>query len=86
MPEISRFYGIIIYMFYNEHQPAHFHAKYGEYEAVIGIDSLAILRGQLPGRALGLVMEWASIHQSDLKKDWEMALKQKPLEKINPLK
>lgn len=86
MPEISRFYGIIISMFYNEHLPAHFHAKYAEFEAVIGIDALAVLKGSLPPRALGLVMEWAAFRQKELKADWEKALQQKPLEKIEPLK
>lgn len=86
MPEISRFYGIIIYMFYNEHQPPHFHVKYAEHEAVIGIETIAVLRGDLPPRALGLVMEWASLHQAELKSDWENVLKEKPLAKIDPLR
>lgn len=86
MPEISRFYGIVISMFYNEHLPAHFHARYAEFEVVIGIDTLAVLSGYLPPRALGLVMEWAVCHQNELKADWEKAMQQKPLEKIDPLK
>jgi len=86
MPEISRFYGIIIYIFYREHQPPHFHAVYGEYEALIAIDSLAVLHGHLPPRALGLVIEWATMHQEELKKVWQQAMEHKKLDKIEPLK
>lgn len=85
MPEISRFFGIVIYMFYNEHVPPHFHAKYAEHEAIIGIETLSVLSGSLPPRALGLVMEWASIHQVELRADWDKAIKQQPLQKITPL-
>jgi len=62
MPELSRFFGITIYMFYEDHAPPHFHARYGEFEALIR----AILDGKLPVRALGLVVEWASLHQEEL--------------------
>ena len=85
MPEISRFFGIIIYIYYNEHQPAHFHAVYGEYEALIMIDTLSILSGHLPARALGLVMEWASLHQEELRAIWNQAIHHEKLEKIDPL-
>jgi len=86
MPEISRFYGIVIYMFYNEHAPPHFHAKYAEDEVLISIDNLSVLKGSLPPRALGLTMEWAAEHQEELKLDWQNATNQRPLEKIKPLK
>jgi len=86
MPEISRFYGIIIYIFYREHQPPHFHAVYGEHEALIAIDSLGVLHGHLPPRALGLVIEWATMHQKELKKIWQQAMEHKKLNKIEPLK
>ena len=66
MPEISRFLGIIIAMFYNEHNPPHFHARYGEYKVEIAIKTLSVLAGKLPPRAMGLVMEWASRHQDEL--------------------
>ena len=66
MPEISRFYGIVIRMFYNDHLPPHFHAEYGENEALIDINNLAVIAGKLPPRALGLVMEWSSLHQSEI--------------------
>lgn len=85
MPEISRFYGIIIAMFYDDHNPPHFHARYGNDNAVIGIDSLQVLEGRIPHRALGLVMEWASQHQKELLKNWNMARKNKPPKSIAPL-
>lgn len=72
-------------MFYNEHAPAHFHARYGEHEVVIAIETLSILKGHFPPRALGLVMEWASLNQIELKNDWKKVLKQEPLKKIKPL-
>ena len=85
MPEISRFYGIIIRMYFDEHPPPHFHALYGEYEALININTLAIISGKLPGRALGLVMEWALLHQTELNALWERARELEPLGKIPPL-
>ncbi len=66
MPELSRFYGIIIRMYFADHAPPHFHAFYGDEEVVIDIRQLAIVRGSFSPRAFGLLMEWASIHQSDL--------------------
>ncbi|MBI5360366.1 MAG: DUF4160 domain-containing protein [Planctomycetes bacterium] len=86
MPSICRFYGIVIYIYYREHQPSHFHAVYGEHEALISIDTLAILSGNLPPRALGLVMEWADIHKDELKKVWRQAMACRQLDKIEPLK
>jgi hypothetical protein len=59
MPEISRFFGIIVAMFYDDHNPPHFHARYGKDGVAIEITSLQVLEGQIPGRALGLVIEWA---------------------------
>lgn len=85
MPEISRFYGIVIRMFYNDHFPPHFHAEYGGYEALIDMNTLAVVAGKLPLRALGLVMEWASYHQNELKSNWEKARNLEPLDKIVPL-
>lgn len=72
MPAISTFFGIVIEMFWREHGPPHFHATYGEYEAVIAIDTLDILRGELPRRAKGLVMEWANDHRDALQKNWDL--------------
>jgi hypothetical protein len=62
MPEISRFFGIVIRIFFNDHEPAHFHAIYGEFEALVEIETFAIYRGKLPQRALALVLEWATVH------------------------
>ncbi|MDE0269014.1 MAG: DUF4160 domain-containing protein [Acidimicrobiaceae bacterium] len=66
MPELSRFYGIVIYMYYGDHSPPHFHARYGDQEAVLGIDGLAVIRGRLPPWANGLVVEWAIQHRTEL--------------------
>ena len=85
MPEISRFYGIIIAMFWDDHNPPHFHARYGRHKAALEIRSLRILDGTLPPRALGLVVEWASHHVDELMRNWEEARNNKPLQKINPL-
>ena len=63
MPEISRFYGIIIKMFFADHNPPHFHVLYNDFNAIIEIETLSIIEGKLPPRALGMTMEWASIHQ-----------------------
>ena len=85
MPEISRFYGIVIRMFWREHGPPHFHAAYGNARALIGIDDLAVLKGELPARARGLVVEWASLHQAELRNAWERARRSEAPGKIAPL-
>jgi phosphomannomutase len=85
MPEISRFFGIIIAMFFDEHNPPHFHARYGEYKMEVAIESLSVLAGKFPPRALGLVMEWAVMHRNELMEDWELARLRSELKKISPL-
>jgi hypothetical protein len=85
MPEICRFYGIIVAIFYSEHNPPHFHALYGGHKASIGIRDLSIIDGSLPPRALGLVMEWAAMHQSELMSCWERAMSSQQPGKIAPL-
>ncbi len=85
MPEISRFYGIIIALYYNEHNPPHFYAKYGEFKAEIDIKTLELLKGSLPKRAKTLVLEWADEHKDELMKDWELARQNAELFKIEPL-
>jgi hypothetical protein len=85
MPEISRFFGIAIAMFFNDHAPSHFHATYGEHEAVIRIDTLETLSGQLPPRALAMVLEWAHQHRAELLENWELARSGMALQKIEPL-
>jgi hypothetical protein len=85
MPEISRFFGIVIAMYFNEHNPPHFHARYGNDKVEIDIESLSVLAGRLPPRAMGLVIEWASRHQAELMEDWKLARAQAELRKIEPL-
>jgi len=85
MPSISRFFGVVIYLYFNDHLPPHFHAEYGEFEAVYTIDTLDILRGQLPRRAHGMVVEWALSHRAELRVNWDRAREQLPLEQIEPL-
>ena len=85
MPEISRFYGIVIRMYFNDHHPPHFHAEYAGSEVLVHIDTLAVFAGTLPPRAMGLVIEWASLHQQELRSDWEKAQNMEPLDKIDPL-
>lgn len=86
MPEISRFFGISIKMFFDDHPPPHFHAEYGGDKAVFDIRNLVVINGGLPSRALGLVVEWASQHQDELLDLWTRASKQQELYKIPPLK
>jgi hypothetical protein len=86
MPEVSRFYGIIIALYYNEHNPPHFHAKYGEYKVEINIQTLQIMKGELPKRAKALVLEWADEHRDELMLNWELARQNIELKEIEPLK
>jgi hypothetical protein len=85
MPEISRFFGIVIKMFFDDHNPPHFHAEYSGELALIDIRNLSVFSGRLPPRVMGLVIEWATIHQEELFVDWERARSQKDLLKISPL-
>jgi hypothetical protein len=85
MPRVSEFFGIVIYMYYNDHMPPHFHAEYGEKEAIYEIETLDVIRGSLPRRAHSMVIEWASEHRTEIKEDWERARLKKPLEKIEGL-
>ena len=85
MPELCRFYGIIIRIYFDDHSPPHFHAFYGEDEALVGIDSLDVLHGSLPARAQSLVAEWASLRQVELQAAWARAKRLEPPGKIAPL-
>lgn len=85
MPEISRFYGIVIQMYFGDHPPPHFHARYAGQSAKVDIDALAVIEGKLPARALGLVIEWASLHQEELRNAFERAATMQPPGKIEPL-
>ena len=85
MPEISRFLGILILMHFREHNPPHFHAVYNEFEAAITIETLALMEGKLPPRVLSLVIEWASVHQSELLENWNTLRKTGGFKRIPPL-
>jgi hypothetical protein len=85
VPRISAFYGIVITMYYRDHEPPHFHAIFGEYQAQIVIDTLDPLFGELPPRALRLVREWAALHRAELQANWEKARARKVLDTIPPL-
>jgi hypothetical protein len=85
MPEVSRFYGIVIQLFYGDHLPAHFHVTYSGQKAKIDIESLALIDGVLPPRAMGLVVEWASIHKEELREAFSKAAAMERPQKIAPL-
>ena len=85
MPTISYFFGIMIAMYAEDHNPAHFHVRYNEYKAIFGIDTIEMLAGYLPNRVVSLVIEWANEHHEELKENWKLC-KQKELPfKISPL-
>jgi hypothetical protein len=85
MPTISAFYGILVRMFYNDHPPPHFHARYGELEATVDIETLEIIEGELPTRAFHLVREWAMMHREELLEDWQLCRENRVPAKIEPL-
>ncbi len=85
MPEISRFYGIVIKMFFDDHEPPHFHVEYAEHQAVVSIETVALIGGTLPPRALGLVAEWAALRQEELREAWQRAKNLEPVDRIDPL-
>jgi hypothetical protein len=85
MPEVSRFYGIIIRFYYRDHPPTHFHAIYGEHQALIEIETGAIYRGRLPRTAYDLVNQWRAIHLNELRDNWNRARQQIPVRPIAPL-
>jgi hypothetical protein len=85
MPVISRFYGIVVSMSHSDDGPPHFRARYWECEAIVGIDPILILRGDLPARVVGMVVEWAMQHQTQLLEDWRLAQSKSALLPIEPL-
>lgn len=85
VPEISRFLGIVIRMYWNDHTLPHFHAEHGEHKATFAIDSLGLLAGYLPKRQHLFVVEWALVHQAELRADWNLARERRPLVPIEPL-
>ncbi len=84
MPEISRFLGIVIRMYYRDHLPPHFHAEYGEHEVTVEIDS-GIVEGRFPSRALSAVLDWYNLHRDELAHNWDLARQEQPLNRIEPL-
>ena len=86
MAQISRFLGIIISMYFDDHNPPHFHARYAEFEAEINIRNPSIMEGDLPPRVLGLVIEWATLHKEELLENWTLRENKQPFKKIEPLK
>ena len=85
MPEVSRFFGIVSTMYYDEHNPPHFHARYGSDRAAIEIETLRVREGRLPSRVLGLFVEWASEHQEEFMANWEAVRIDTPPSRIAPL-
>jgi hypothetical protein len=85
LPRISAFYGIVITMYYRDHEPPHFHAVYGEHQTQIVIATLEPLVGEFPPRALRLVREWAELHRAELDANWDKARARVSLDTIAPL-
>jgi Domain of unknown function (DUF4160) len=85
MPTLSIFFGIVIQMYWSDHNPPHFHALYAEHEALIDIQTLEVVRGSLPKRALAMVLEWTQEHQTELLAAWELASQNEHPGKIEPL-
>lgn len=85
MPEVSRFFGILITMYYDDHAPPHFHVRYADQRALVAIETLVLLRGRLAPRVFGMVVEWAALHQAELLENWERARQRVPLDRIDPL-
>jgi hypothetical protein len=85
MPTISAFYGITIRMYHRDHEPAHFHVFYQGSEAKIDIEKLQLMAGHLPRRALGLALDWAELHQNELRANWALAQQRRPISNIEPL-
>jgi len=86
MPELSRFYGIVIVMYYDDHPPPHFHAIYGSEKVEFSIDPPGVLKGRLSPRALALVTEWAAVHQAELLEAWDRRSAGQKMPKIEPLR
>jgi hypothetical protein len=85
VPEISRFFGIVIAMFHNDHPPPHVHVRYGEYWAKFDIETGSLIAGKMPRRATALVQEWCSLHLEELRADWRLVQERRPPNKIEPL-
>lgn len=85
MPELSRFLGIEILMYFDDHNPPHFHVKYNDHRAIITIKDLMLIEGELPPRVLGIAIEWAGLHKNELVENWNMVKETGKYFKIEPL-
>jgi hypothetical protein len=85
MPEISRFLGIKIYMYFNDHDPPHFHAKYNEFRGKVSIEDLRLIEGKLPNRVMALILEWVNEHRNELMENWNSLRETGKYQKIKPL-
>jgi hypothetical protein len=86
VPRISEFYGIVIEMYYGDHPPPHFHARYGDHSAKVEIETGNVIAGELPGQALRLVREWTAEHRGELKANWNLAVRHDKPRAIEPLR
>ena len=86
MPIVSEFFGIKIYMYWDEHNPPHFHAEYGEFKAIVSIKESVVLKGALPLKPLKLVLAWCEIHKEELFKNWDLAQNNSEISRIDPLR
>lgn len=86
MPLVSEFFGIKIYMYWDDHNPEHFHAEYGKFKAMISINEAVVLKGELPAKQLKLVLAWCEIHQSELLNNWKASQAHLEIAKIDPLR
>ena len=84
MPVISRFYGIVVFMNYNDHSPPHFHARYQDEEISVEIET-GIVEGRMSRRSLRMIFDWSDMHQVELLRNWELARQREPLRQITPL-
>lgn len=85
MPEISLFFGIRVTMYYDEHNPPHFHAEYNGHKILVDIEEARVIKGAFPSRQLKLILAWCVIHHDELMQNWELAKDGKALNKIVPL-
>lgn len=85
MPLVSEFYGIKIYMYWDDHSPPHFHAEYGDYKILVSILDSVVIKGAFPSKQLKLVLAWCELHEEELMKNWEIALEHNKIKRIDPL-
>ncbi len=86
MPIVSEFFGIKIYMYWDEHNPPHFHAEYGEFKAIVSIRESVVIKGFFPARQLKMILAWSEIHSEELLKNWSSAQNNGEISKVEPLK